>query len=267
MHMLASSWESRGENLDDDDDHHISIFYNQKELVLHARNLLCRQQLVVSKMAIYTSSIITPHSPSPASPASSSSSSSCLLRACRFRTFSSGTSPFHSLNKWTQTPSSSYSSSSSSLTSRLQQRHGGSCCSSIGPRSSSSSSSPWVMRMTTPSLQFSLWKETIGVPTSRRRNIRRSRGGGGLVTTAALATPLITATNIWGTWTVLLASAAFGLWYVWCNPMGNPTPLCHSELNCIFRFPDLVFPRMLILINVTQGWFFFFGLGLKCIFV
>lgn len=73
------------------------------------------------------------------------------------------------------------------------------------------------MRMTNPSLQFSLWKETTGVPTSRRsrsRNIRRSRGGGGLVTTAALATPLITATNTWGTWTVLLASAAFGLWYV-----------------------------------------------------
>jgi uncharacterized membrane protein len=69
--------------------------------------------------------------------------------------------------------------------------------------------------MTTPSLQFSLWKETIGVPTSRgsrSRNIRRSRGGGGLVTTASLATPLITATNTWGTWTVLLASAAFGVW-------------------------------------------------------
>jgi len=30
---------------------------------------------------------------------------------------------------------------------------------------------------------------------------------------ASLATPLIAATDTWGTWTVLLAAGSFGLWY------------------------------------------------------
>lgn len=61
---------------------------------------------------------------------------------------------------------------------------------------------------------FGFVNKTFGNGCGEEKLEEAQRGGrrGGVRAVALPATPLIAAGNTWGTWTVLLAAGAFGIW-------------------------------------------------------
>lgn len=77
----------------------------------------------------------------------------------------------------------------------------------VVPRFSINSTTHTSFKIRLPSLQLgppAPWRTTTPLLKSRKKT----------EVCASLTTPLIAATDTWGTWTVLLAAGAFGLWWV-----------------------------------------------------